>query len=126
MKFCQTERLICFDRCLVRRNWDDMWRPAFYAGRAVQKDGSCLVYVVGDREAYSECVPWDGNECVVWTSLVPPTAEEFKRGDVVEVRADDDDCRWRLRRFVKYDRDGFVCIDEGGGTACWKQCRKPI
>lgn len=51
-----------YDKVLVRPN-RGVWIPAFFS-RIVNGE----IRVLGDIHKYSECIPWEGNEGLVFTS----------------------------------------------------------
>lgn len=84
MKFLQVDGLNIFDKCLVKCGVDGRWRPAFYGGMEVEHTSIgdfAFVHVVGDKDVYEECIPWKGNEHLVWTDKRPEASLEAMNGD---------------------------------------------
>ena len=108
-----------FQKVLVREGPGSVWEPALYAAPAVTGHR-----VVMCSQAFAECVPYEGNEHMAFTTIDPHGPSPFTGAQVVAV-SNDEHGPWMLRLYHHGTAGGLHVTEDPdtGKRETWQFCR---
>ena len=112
-----------FEKVLMRDNEEAEWRAVFFS-RYEQRSMKVYYITTGDV-SYNQCIPYEGNEHLVGTTLSPQEPEHFEFGDHVIVR-EQEHCDWVHGIYNRPNCDGTheVFLKGHDTSLSYIQCRK--
>lgn len=108
-----------FQKVLVRKGREDVWQPALYATPTITGHR-----VVMCAQAFTECLPYEGNEHLAFKSIDPVGPSPFTGAQVVAV-SNDEHGSWMLRLYHHGTAGGLHVTEDPdtGKRETWQFCR---
>jgi len=107
-----------FDKVLVRDPGVTRWHPDFF-----EAEDNGGFHTIGGK-AWSECIPYKGNELLCGTTHNPEDECSFKAKDIVAVKRNLDD-PWCIRVFASKEQNSnlpYKTYNTQGVYECWVFC----